>query len=615
MAQEESKIFIYFPRGKTPRQAQVYILNKVQEAIENGYKYIVIEAPTGVGKSLIAVTIARWIGSSYIITGTKDLQDQYSNEFPFLYTIKGKSGYSCNLKNEQLNTGKYTCGSCREAKDLPYGTEVDYKSCFHKNVDKAPCVTDKDVMRDEFDRIDCIYKTELEDYSKSDVNTENELITIQPLVQRAKEADFYHDQRVIDFNDRLRELGKEEISWSPCVYYDQLNKAFNASHSVFNYSNFIIFNFMDKLNARGVTIFDECHDIENQIIKFQEITLKQKYFDKYELGDIPLYNTIDEYITFISRVLVNLDFKIELLSKATSEQRKLQRAEMEIFQRGLEQKLEFLRADKENWVIMGADKIQHNKVITLKPLNVQNITSKLYNLTTVKIFMSATVLDENRFKTLAAIDQERTQFIKVGTDFPKENRKIYRKYVGKLNKDTLNIDGTKTDVANKVNELMDQYSDVKGIVHTTSYAQLDFIMDRVSRKNRARFIITDPDDPDRKREAIIKQHKDSEEPTVLLSPSLHTGLDLRDELSRFQIIVKVPYGDLRDKWIVAKKNKDPKWYEYQTALKIIQAYGRSVRSKDDYADTYILDSNFGAFMFYSKDMIPYWFKEAVHYGN
>jgi ATP-dependent DNA helicase DinG len=91
-------------------------------------------------------------------------------------------------------------------------------------------------------------------------------------------------------------------------------------------------------------------------------------------------------------------------------------------------------------------------------------------------------------------------------------------------------------------------------------------------------------------------------PTVLISPSLHTGLDLKDELSRFQIITKVRYPNKSDRWTNAKRNKDTEWYYWQTALKLIQAYGRSVRSKDDWAKTYILDSAFGYFVKRNKSV-------------
>ncbi len=48
-------------------------------------------------------------------------------------------------------------------------------------------------------------------------------------------------------------------------------------------------------------------------------------------------------------------------------------------------------------------------------------------------------------------------------------------------------------------------------------------------------------DPEVQREEVIAEHVNSTKPTVLISPSLHTGLYLKDDLSRFQIITKVPY--------------------------------------------------------------------------
>ena len=100
-------------------------------------------------------------------------------------------------------------------------------------------------------------------------------------------------------------------------------------------------------------------------------------------------------------------------------------------------------------------------------------------------------------------------------------------------------------------------------------------------------------------------------PTVLISPSLHTGLDLKDELSRFQIITKVPYPNKSDRWTNAKRQVDEEWYYWQTALRLIQAYGRSVRSKDDWARTYVLDSAFSYFVRKNRNSLPDWFVQAI----
>ena len=67
----------------------------IDEKIKSGYKKIVICAPTGSGKSPIAATLAKAFESSFIVTASKSLQDQYQNDFSFLKPIKGKSNFGC----------------------------------------------------------------------------------------------------------------------------------------------------------------------------------------------------------------------------------------------------------------------------------------------------------------------------------------------------------------------------------------------------------------------------------------------------------------------------------------------------------------------------------------
>ena len=55
------------------------------------------------------------------------------------------------------------------------------------------------------------------------------------------------------------------------------------------------------------------------------------------------------------------------------------------------------------------------------------------------------------------------------------------------------------------------------------------------------------------------------------------------------------------------------WYQYQAVKSIIQARGRSIRTKDDYAVTYILDNAFERL--YSKNikMFPTYFRKSLHF--
>jgi len=89
---------------------------------------------------------------------------------------------------------------------------------------------------------------------------------------------------------------------------------------------------------------------------------------------------------------------------------------------------------------------------------------------------------------------------------------------------------------------------------------------------------------------------------VLLSPSMTEGVDLMGDLSRFQILCKVPFPYLGDKLVRKKMNKWKWWYDLQTAKTVIQSVGRSVRSETDTAVTYILDGSWENFFAKNKKL-------------
>jgi len=163
-------------------------------------------------------------------------------------------------------------------------------------------------------------------------------------------------------------------------------------------------------------------------------------------------------------------------------------------------------------------------------------------------------------------------------------------------------------IAEEVDNIMSEHKNEKGIIHTTSYSQLQFIKDKIGKENADRLIETGSS---LDRSEVLEKHYSSKRPTVLISPSLHLGVDLKDDFSRFQVIVKVPYPDLTDKRISKMKERDPKWYTWNTVLRLVQAYGRSVRSKDDYATTYILDSSISYLLKNAEGFVPKWFTEAI----
>jgi len=89
------------------------------------------------------------------------------------------------------------------------------------------------------------------------------------------------------------------------------------------------------------------------------------------------------------------------------------------------------------------------------------------------------------------------------------------------------------------------------------------------------------------------------------------GIDLHGDNGRFQIICKVPFPYLGDKLVRKRMNKWKWWYPLQTAKTIVQAVGRSVRSDDDHAVTYILDSDWQRFYSINKSLFPANFRESL----
>ncbi len=92
----------HFPDGFTPRAEQARLLDALEgaladaEADANAPRLFIVEAPPGIGKSHLAVTLARWSGDAYLLTSQKLLQDQYEREFgDVVQVVKGRDNYLC----------------------------------------------------------------------------------------------------------------------------------------------------------------------------------------------------------------------------------------------------------------------------------------------------------------------------------------------------------------------------------------------------------------------------------------------------------------------------------------------------------------------------------------
>lgn len=91
-----------FRKPLAPRPGQVTAIRKIIEHFLAGKRVVVVEAPTGVGKSDIALAVAQYFRAngkrSHVLTSQRILQDQYQADFPapVMELIKGRNAYPCN---------------------------------------------------------------------------------------------------------------------------------------------------------------------------------------------------------------------------------------------------------------------------------------------------------------------------------------------------------------------------------------------------------------------------------------------------------------------------------------------------------------------------------------
>jgi len=166
----------------------------------------------------------------------------------------------------------------------------------------------------------------------------------------------------------------------------------------------------------------------------------------------------------------------------------------------------------------------------------------------------------------------------------------------------------------KIDKLMTKHGTEKGIIHCQSFKLMKDISEGISAKNRGRLL--DQKQFNNNKDDLLQAHAVSSN-TVIIAPAMHEGLDLKNNLSRFQLICKVPYPDSReDKQLKIRTDENWGYYLWLTALKLVQSTGRSVRSETDYASTYILDASFDKFfnMADKENLLPDWFVESLVIG-
>jgi len=544
----------YFPFPTVRAEQRQAIDFAIDAFLTQKKRFVILEAGTGVGKSGIAVAIARYLAAAggptfqlddttlptkgaYVITTQKILQVQYMDDFGpasgknLMLSLKSASNYSC---------GFYTDMRCSDSRRL---MKQLGKLVFGTNFHKACSTT-------------CPYK-----------------------------------------------LDKEQFIEGPL--------------GITNFSYFLAETMYAKqLVPRSLLVIDECHNVESELGKFIEVSFSERFARSLGCRSVPaLSASADAVLAWIKGPYKKaLQGTLDGLTKKMSSQFGKSAPSKDLTDTSKRYELldkhickvnRFIMTyDPKNWVMNPVkDDAKGGRKFEFKPVDVSPYAYEhLYRFGSRVLLMSATVVDKDTFCRSVGIDPADVAFLRVPSPFPPQNRPIHFLGVGSMSKDC--IDKTLWGMTSVIKDLIELHKDEKGIIHCVNYKVARWIVDHLSDP---RLLLHDSTN----RDQMIAFHLDSPDPTVLVSPSMTEGVDLADDSSRFQILCKVPFPYLGDPVIQMRMQRNAGWYACSTARAVIQAFGRSIRNKDDHATSYILDSDWQKFYRTNSAMFPPEFVAAL----
>jgi Rad3-related DNA helicase len=164
----------------------------------------------------------------------------------------------------------------------------------------------------------------------------------------------------------------------------------------------------------------------------------------------------------------------------------------------------------------------------------------------------------------------------------------------------------------QIQNILAAHKNQSGIIHTGSFAVSKYIVEHLKNEISHKIFHhnTGGENPIA-RDGVIADFLKEDEPSILISPSITEGLDLKDALGRFSITVKTPYPFLGDAWVKKRMTLSQEWYNRQAMMGIIQGCGRIVRSSTDYGTAYILDASFETLFRAIKQFIPDWWIDGL----
>jgi ATP-dependent DNA helicase DinG len=548
------------------RRHQFEVIRDALLAFESGVETVVIEAPTGSGKTDIAKAVALYAtrgfaeassrasraldpapiladSQAHMITSMKLLQDAYLKSRGHVVLLKGKNNYAC-------------------AHD-----PRDTVSLLQASIGDAPS-----------------------DFTCADAES------------------FF---------------GGRGCGSKQCSFQQAKHAAANSPLALHNFESFLNQVVLGKAfpYQRALITVDEAHNVEDKIINFAAVEITSSVIKSMGLTWSPLTSESE-----VGPWLAELRARVARVT----EDARIELSNMRVTFRGLNIGAGEKKLRRLSWIVKnGEDIINRSQRYFMsieskaKPMKwvvdhdaegvriepVQGgrfVREALMKWGRKQLLLSATFLDgAGAYSKALRLKTESTARFTVPSTFAADRRPIIRRYVGDLGH--RGFDENSVALAREIEKICSENSGVRGVVHCTSYGMSEWLRTTLADAGK-RMVWHGKED----RESVVKSFMASKNKAdaVLVGVGLTEGYDFAGDLCRFQILIRTPYP-YPSKRLKARSEVDPQHMDWRACLTIVQTYGRGMRSADDYCRTYVLDRRFDRFVKKNAKQLPAWFTEAI----